>query len=510
MDARREPRLSPPKRRLWRYLVLSSYAIAIFASGALVALAGAAILYVNSKPDLSIWHTADLDGEFTARSGLKDFREYLELEEALFAELKSEVYDAITPEERSAFNRYTAGSKSDPGIWTPNWNRTFEFGSTDAAFGVLLLHGYSDSPYSLRGFGMMMRDAGAHVLGLRIPGHGTAPSALKYTTADDMTAAVRLAMAYLKSAMGERPIIIIGYSNGAALALNYDLEAIEDAMLPVPAGLVLMSPEIGISRAAAYSNWQARVGDLLGLDKLAWNTVLPEFDPFKYNSFAVLAGEQAWRMTEKVRTGLDRLAQGGRLGEVAPILAFQSAVDATVIANAVVSGLFARLPPNKQEPGGHELVIFDVNRFYEAQGLITKQIDLERLISGPSTAYAIGIVTNRDAAGFDAVLRSRAAGSDSVTTTELGISWPDDVYSLAHIALPFAPDDPLYGGDPNSENPGIKLGRLALHGENGALSIPPAMMTRQRWNPFHALMIAKIQEFIREHTASPALQAAEP
>src|SRR5688572_32562669 len=94
------------RRRLWRYLLLSSYAITLFASGALVALAGAAILYVNSKPDLAIWHTADLDGEFTARSGLKDFREYLELEEALFAELKSEVYDQIEESERSAFNRY--------------------------------------------------------------------------------------------------------------------------------------------------------------------------------------------------------------------------------------------------------------------------------------------------------------------------------------------------------------------------------------------------------------------
>lgn len=499
MDARHDTERTPPNRRLWRYLVLSSYAIALFASGAFVAIAGAAILYVNSKPDLSIWHTADLDGEFTARSGLKDFREYLELEEALFAELKSEVYDEIGDSERSAYNRYTIGSKSDPGIWTPNWNRTFEYGNTDAAFGVLLLHGYSDSPYSLRGFGQMMRDAGAHVLGLRIPGHGTAPSALKYTTADDMTAAVHLAMAYLKSTMGERPIFIIGYSNGAALALNYDLEAVEDAALPMPAGVVLMSPEIGISRAAAYANWQARVGDFLGLDKLAWSSVLPEFDPFKYNSFAVNAGEQAWRMTEKIRTAFDRLARDGRLGEIAPILAFQSAVDATVLANAVVTGLFQRLPS-----GDHELVIFDVNRYYEAQGLITKPIDLERLISGPRAAYAIGIVTNRDSATFDAVLRSRPAGSDVVTTTELGLSWPDDVYSLSHIAVPFAQDDPLYGNDPRSEDPGIRLGRLALHGENGTLSIPPTMMTRQRWNPFHAFMTTRIAEFVRKHMAGTA------
>ena len=100
----------------------------------------------------------------------------------------------------------------------------------------------------------------------------------------------------------------------------------------------------------------------------------------------------------------------------------------------------------------------------------------------------------------------RPAGEDSVTVTELGLSWPDDVYSLSHIALPFSPDDPLYGDDPKSENPGIRLGRLALHGENNTLSIPPTMMTRQRWNPFHAFMVAKIAEFVRERvggTPSP-------
>ena len=36
-----------PWRNLWRYLLLSSYAIVLFASGALVALAGAAIIYVH-------------------------------------------------------------------------------------------------------------------------------------------------------------------------------------------------------------------------------------------------------------------------------------------------------------------------------------------------------------------------------------------------------------------------------------------------------------------------------
>ncbi|MEW9836178.1 alpha/beta hydrolase [Mesorhizobium marinum] len=497
MDARLDDLTVPVRRRLWRYLLFTSYAILLFASGALVALAGAAIYYVNSKPDLSVWHTADLDEEFTASSDVATLAEYRALEDRLFAELRREVYDKVDRDERSQFNRYTAGSRSDPDIWKPNWNRTFEYATPGAAFGVLLLHGYSDSPYSLRGFGALLRGAGAHVLGLRIPGHGTAPSALKYTSAEDMTAAVRLAMRHMKSVMGDKPVLIVGYSNGAALALNYDLEAVEDASLPVPAGLVLISPEIAVTRAAAYANWQARVGDLLGLDKLAWSSVLPEFDPFKYNSFAVNAGEQAWRMTQKLRTRLDQLAADGRLGEVAPILAFQSAVDATVVANAVVTGLFERLPA-----GRHELIVFDVNRIYEAQGLLARQIDLEHVLSGPPRAYAAGVVTNRDPTTFDVVLESRAAGEEAASTTPLGLAWPANIYSLAHIALPFAPDDPLYGNDRLSENPGIRLGTLALHGENGTLSIPPTMMTRQRWNPFHSFMVEKVRQFAADRVAA--------
>lgn len=381
--SRRDAEAATVKRRLWRYLLLTSYAIVIFTTGAIVALAGAAIFYVNSKPDLSVWHVTHLDEEFTARSDVSTFADYLALENRLFAELKREVYDQIDESERSSFNRYFAHSRSDPEIWKPNWNRTFELTNPDARFGVLLLHGYSDSPYSLRGFGKMMHEAGAHVVGLRIPGHGTAPGALRQTVIADMTAAVRLAMTHLKSAMGDRPLIVIGYSNGAALALNYDLESVEDATLPVPAGLVLMSPEIGISPMAAYASWQARVGKILRLEKLAWSSVLPEFDPFKYNSFAVNAGEQAYLMTQELRTRLDRLKRDGRLGEVAPILAFQSAADATVLANAVVTGLFDRLPSGK-----HELVVFDVNRYYEAQGLLTKPIDLDSLLAGPRKPYS--------------------------------------------------------------------------------------------------------------------------
>ena len=45
-----------------------------------------------------------------------------------------------------------------------------------------------------------------------------------------------------------------------------------------------------------------------------------------------------------------------------PVLAFQSAVDATVSTSAVISTLFQRLPE-----GGHELIVYDVKSGVSAQ-----------------------------------------------------------------------------------------------------------------------------------------------
>ena len=52
------------------------------------------------------------------------------------------------------------------------------------------MHGMSDSPYSLRALGQRFHREGYHVVGLRLPGHGTVPSGLLKTTWKDMAAAV--------------------------------------------------------------------------------------------------------------------------------------------------------------------------------------------------------------------------------------------------------------------------------------------------------------------------------
>jgi alpha-beta hydrolase superfamily lysophospholipase len=72
--------------------------------------------------------------------------------------------------------------------------------------GVLLLHGMSDSPYSLRSTGQLLNNRGGYVIGLRVPGHGQAPSGLLHVEWEDMAAAVRLARNELREKSANRPL----------------------------------------------------------------------------------------------------------------------------------------------------------------------------------------------------------------------------------------------------------------------------------------------------------------
>ena len=52
------------------------------------------VYVLDSRPDLSVWHLADLDEEFTAKSDVSDFKAYLALEDRLFQQLDDLVYAA--------------------------------------------------------------------------------------------------------------------------------------------------------------------------------------------------------------------------------------------------------------------------------------------------------------------------------------------------------------------------------------------------------------------------------
>jgi pimeloyl-ACP methyl ester carboxylesterase len=462
--------------------------------GALIIFISIAVMHLDSRPDLKVWHEAKLDEEFKAYSKVNSLEDYLELEDRLFAQLKELVIDKVQPEDRGLINRFQRGRMSDPDRWSRNWNRTFEFPADAPKAGVLLLHGMSDSPYSLRSIGQRLHASGAWVVGLRVPGHGTAPSGLVHMRWKDAAAAVNLAVRHLREKVGDRPLYLVGYSNGGALSVHYVISTLEDKELPPVNGLVLISPAIGVSEIAALAVWQARLGDFLGLDKLAWVDILPEYDPFKYQSFAVNAGDQVYRLTKEIQARFKALGPTGKLKQFPSVLAFQSVVDSTVSTDAVVLNLFNQLPG-----GGHELVVFDINRHTEVERILTTdpKADLDSMFSDPGLRFTFSLVTNARGDKPDIVLRQKRPDNSEIAEIPLGMKWPLGIYSLSHVALPFPIDDELYGNVDQKDSPRITLGKLDLRGEKGALRISPSDMLRLRWNPFHPYIEQRILEFLQ-------------
>jgi alpha-beta hydrolase superfamily lysophospholipase len=471
--------------------------------GAFVVIVVLAVFELNSRPDLSVWHTTVLDKEFNADSGLKTFDEYLELEERLFEQLDQQIYQQIEKNDQRAINRYFRGSHSDPDRWPTNWNRSFVLPVEKPTIGVLLIHGMSDSPYSLRSIGQLLHDRGAYVIGMRVPGHGQAPSGLLDTEWEDMAAAVRLAVSELQDKSTDVPSYIVGYSNGGALAVQYTLDSLSDESLETVDGLILMSPEIGISKLAVLAKWQERLGHLLGLEKLAWNSLLPEYDPWKYGSFALNAAKQAHEITLEIQRQITRHKKTGTLDRFPPVLAFQSVVDSTVTAPALVNNLFERLPaiPTKQGGGNqaiHELVLFDINRYAEIGPLMRSNPSawIDPMLENNNPNYLLTLMSNRSSEHTSVLAFSRKSGSSTILRCDTALSWPDDVYSLSHVALPIPPDDPVYGGDEAGPSAGISLGDLSLRGEKGVLHMPAGDLLRLRYNPFHAYLRNRILGFM--------------
>jgi hypothetical protein len=254
----------------------------------------------------------------------------------------------------------------------------------------------------------------------------------------------------------------------------------------------MLSPAIGVSPAAAFAVWQARLGHLLGLEKLAWNDIRPEYDPYKYGSFAVNAGDVVYQLTSEIQRRLGELGEQGRLEAFPPILAFSSVVDATVSTPALVRGLFARLPP-----AGHELVLFDINQRANVEQLMAwdPKAVVEALQRKVPRSYRLSVVTNADAGSRAVIMRSLGVGEHAAEDIALELSWPQDVYSLSHVAVPFPPGDPVYGIESEVRGAGIHLGNLALRGERGALEVSATDMLRLRSNPFYPFVEQRVLAF---------------
>jgi alpha-beta hydrolase superfamily lysophospholipase len=453
-------------------------------------------------PPLHAWHTYEPRELSAAEIDATDWKGYLTAENAIFDSVKRNVTDKLPPSDQVATNRYYANAPIYPGHFATDWNRSYQMAPAGTPVGaVVLLHGLTDSPYSLRHIARVYRDAGFYVVAIRLPGHGTVPAGLSHVHWKDWVAATRLAVREARTHIDPHaPLHMVGFSNGGALALKYALDAIEDPQLARPDRLILISPMVGITRFARFAGIAGLPAMLPAFSRASWLDVVPEFNPFKYNSFPVNGARQAYRLTDVLQSQLQRLAQNNRLGDIAPVLTFQSVVDFTVSTQAVMRSLYALLPDN-----GSEIVLFDVNRDHMFDVLMR-----------PSSSTALTRVLPTGPQRFRITVLGSVPPDDAIVETTIEphttephtrplppLHYPPGVFSMSHVSLPFPLDDSLYGTTPNpDEFYGTHLGTQVPRGERGALVLNIDAMMRMASNPFFAYVLDRVREQIA-HPAPP-------
>ena len=454
----------------------------------------------RSMPALQIWHTTALQNEFTRADVTADYglKDYLEQENRLFAELEEKIIQRVTPEKQLTYERYLNGGMQDPAWPSRNWNRSYELVPEHIRGGALLLHGLTDSPYSLRRLGEILYQRGFYVLGLRLPGHGTIPAALTEVSWEDWQAVSRIGAKHVRQRIGsELPFFMAGYSNGGGLTVKYALDALGNEDLPAPEQLFLFSPEIGIAPVASIANSHKVLSFLPYFAQFKWLSIQPEYDPFKYNSFPKNAAQEAWEVTDAVDRQLTSERSAGRMKDFPGVLTFLSWSDSTVDTSATIERLYGYLDNDDSE-----LVIFDVNRFDALVPFIpaANASPLLKLKAADDLPYRLTAITNVSSDSRELAEKTKGPHSVGIDSRSLALVWPQGVYSLAHVAIPFPPDDPVYGTGQavESDYRGLPLGAMSPRGETHLLIAPLEQFMRLRHNPFFSYIEARIDEEIAE------------
>ena len=195
-----------------------------------------------------------------------------------------------------------------------------------ATAGVVLVHGFTASPWEMRLFGEAAAEAGFTALGVRLPGHGTTPEDLAGRRYEEWLSTVEDGCRML-SARGLR-IYGIGQSTGGLLLLA------AAGRLPI-SGLILLSP---------YLRLRHRLAPAAGLVRFfrsyQRHFVPRELAPFYYDRRPVNGVYQLYRLIRRVRNHLERVT--------APLLMIGSTGDRTIQVDSAYE-LFDALPGRRKE-----------------------------------------------------------------------------------------------------------------------------------------------------------------
>lgn len=184
--------------------------------------------------------------------------------------------------------------------------------------GVLLVHGFTSTPQSLRPWGEHLAAAGLSVAGPLLPGHGTSWPELNLTRWTDWYGEAEHALEGLHEHCST--VFVMGLSMGACLALRL-AEQLPDRV----AGLVLVNPSVLTLNKARYALpvLQRVLPSAAGL---ANDIKRPGGHELSYDRTPLRALASLAKLWALTRTDLDRV--------VAPLLVYRSAEDHVVEARS--------------------------------------------------------------------------------------------------------------------------------------------------------------------------------
>lgn len=185
-------------------------------------------------------------------------------------------------------------------------------GSSD--IGVLLCHGFTGTPQSMRPWGEYLASEGLTLSCPRLPGHGTRWQEMNATRWQDWFGCLRSELAVLRSRCAE--VFAFGLSMGATLALRLAQECGDGVT-----GLVLVNPSVlTLRRDAALLPVLCRL--VPSFPPVAGDIAKPGAAELAYDRLPLRAAASLTQLWKLVRAELGRVSQ--------PVLLFRSAVDHVV------------------------------------------------------------------------------------------------------------------------------------------------------------------------------------
>jgi carboxylesterase len=180
--------------------------------------------------------------------------------------------------------------------------------------GVLLSHGFTGSPASMKAWGEHLADLGYAVSVPRLPGHGTTWQEMNTTTWADWTAELERALADLAAKVDT--VFVCGLSMGGGLALRLAADHPDQV-----AGLVLVNPAVGTDRkdVKLLPVLKHVIGSFPGI---ANDIKKPGVEEHGYTRTPLRAADSMFQGYKALRADLGRIT--------CPVLLFRSAVDHVV------------------------------------------------------------------------------------------------------------------------------------------------------------------------------------